>query len=207
MIGSLHGTVESVDADSVLIDVNGVGYEVRMPGSDSATLRAHHDVMVFTYLAVSQDNIALYGFLAKSSKNLFLQLQKVSGVGPKAALSLLSALPPESLLKAITNQDVAALTKAQGIGKKGAQKIILELSGKMAALESEKEKSAHGGPEMGLTFTREVVDGLVSLGWQQRDAESTVRVIREDAGYEGDIPEADVPNVLRKALAYLGRGK
>ncbi|MCI1984045.1 MAG: Holliday junction branch migration protein RuvA [Bifidobacteriaceae bacterium] len=207
MIGSLRGTVDSVDADSVLIDVNGVGYEVRMPGSDSATLRAHHDVTVFTYLAVSQDNIALYGFLAKSSKNLFLQLQKVSGVGPKAALSLLSALPPEALLKAITSQDVTALTKAQGIGKKGAQKIILELSGKMAALESQKAAGSDGSFGTGLPYAREVVDGLVSLGWQQRDADTAVRAIRDDAGYEGDIPEDEVPTVLRKALAYLGKGK
>lgn len=207
MIGSLHGTVESVDADSVLVDVNGVGYEVHMPQGDSATLRAHHDLTVFTHLAISQDNVALYGFLSKTSKSLFLQLQKVSGVGPKAALSLLSALPPDSLLKAITNQDVSALTKAQGIGKKGAQKIILELSGTMAAIESERTAGKQSGAVSGLTFAQEVVDGLISLGWQQRDAEKAVQSVREDMGYDADIPEDDVPQVLRKSLAYLGKGK
>jgi Holliday junction DNA helicase RuvA len=122
-------------------------------------------------------------------------------------LSLLSALPPEALLKAITSQDVTALTKAQGIGKKGAQKIILELSGKMAALESQKAAGSDGSFGTGLPYAREVVDGLVSLGWQQRDADTAVRAIRDDAGYEGDIPEDEVPTVLRKALAYLGKGK
>jgi Holliday junction DNA helicase RuvA len=206
MIGLLQGTVESVESDSVLIEVGGVGYEVHMPSGDAATLRAHHDVTVFTHLSVSQDNIALFGFLTKTSKTLFLQLQKVSGVGPKAALSLLSALPPESLLKAITNQDVTALTKAPGIGKKGAQKIILELSGKMAALESSKS----AGPtytQQGLVFTQEVIDGLVSLGWQQRDAEAAVNSVRDADGYEEDVPQDDVPTVLRKSLAYLGRRK
>jgi Holliday junction DNA helicase RuvA len=206
MIGLLQGTVESVESDSVLIEVGGVGYEVHMPSGDAATLRAHHDVTVFTHLSVSQDNIALFGFLTKTSKTLFLQLQKVSGVGPKAALSLISALPPESLLKAITNQDVTALTKAPGIGKKGAQKIILELSGKMAALESSKST----GPtytQQGLVFTQEVIDGLVSLGWQQRDAEAAVNSVRDADGYEEDVPQDDVPTVLRKSLAYLGRRK
>jgi Holliday junction DNA helicase RuvA len=205
MIGSLHGTVESIETDAVLIDVNGIGYDVHMPGGDAATLRSNREVTVYTHLAVSQDNISLFGFLSKASKTLFLQLQKVSGVGPKAALSLLSALPPESLLKAITNQDVAALTKAPGIGKKGAQKIILELSGKMTALEAEKSSAASVLDSL-QPHTREVVEGLVSLGWQQRDAQVAVDAIRADAGYEADIPPEDVPTVLRKSLAYMGKG-
>ena len=205
MIGSLHGTVESIETDAVLIDVNGIGYDVHMPGGDVATLRSNREVTVYTHLAVSQDNISLFGFLSKASKTLFLQLQKVSGVGPKAALSLLSALPPESLLKAITNQDVTALTKAPGIGKKGAQKIILELSGKMTALEAEKSSAASVLDSL-QPHTREVVEGLVSLGWQQRDAQVAVDAIRADAGYEADIPAEDVPTVLRKSLAYMGKG-
>lgn len=205
MIGSLRGTVASIDANSVIIDVGGVGYEVHMPGGEVSSLRSNHEVTVYTHLAISQDAVALYGFTSKTSKSLFLQLQKVSGVGPKAALSLLSALPSEALLKAISQQDVSALTKAPGIGKKGAQKIILELSGKMASLEQPQ------GPlsfkQQSMPHIMEISQGLVSLGWQQRDADEAVAAICDERGYEADVPREDISNVLRQALAYLGKGK
>lgn len=203
MIGSLRGMVASVDAGSVLIDVHGVGFEVHMPGSELSALRPHHEVTLYTYLAVSQDAISLYGFTSKSAKALFLQLQKVSGVGPKAALSLLSTLPAEPLLKAISQQDVAALTKAPGIGKKGAQKIILELSGKMASMDLQGNTAS---PRQAKPRVSEITQGLVSLGWQQRDAEEAVAFICSQQGYEEDVPREDVSKVLRQALAYLGKG-
>lgn len=207
MIGSLSGEVASIETSSILLDVSGVGYEVHMTGSDISTLRLGREITIFTHLALSQDAIALYGFIAKQSKTLFLQLQKVSGVGPKAALSLLSVLPGESLLKAITHQDVSALTKAPGIGKKGAQKIILELSGSMAQLEEDSVRGKNGEAVTTEPHAHEVVEGLISLGWQQRDAQEAVRAIRAERETAGDFERDDIPDVLRAALAYLGKGK
>lgn len=129
MIGSLRGTVEVVDTTQAVIEVGSVGYEVRMPSADLSRLHTGQETHVWTYLNVSQDAITLYGFLDSSSKKMFLQLIKVSGVGPKVALSLLSTLSPNDLAKAVADNDAAALAKAPGIGKKGAQKIILELKG------------------------------------------------------------------------------
>ena len=99
MIGMLRGHVESVDAVSAIIEVGGVGYEVRMPSADLASMHAGQEIKVYTSLNVSQDAITLFGFGTLASKRMFLQLQKVSGIGPKVALSLLSTLPPDRLAR------------------------------------------------------------------------------------------------------------
>ena len=112
MIGMLHGQVDFIDAASAIIEVGGVGYETRMPSADLASMHAGQTVKVYTSLNVSQDAITLYGFSSLASKRMFLQLQKVSGIGPKVALSLLSTLPPERLAKAVADGDATALAKA-----------------------------------------------------------------------------------------------
>ena len=116
MIGMLHGQVDFIDAASAIIEVGGVGYETRMPSADLASMHAGQTVKVYTSLNVSQDAITLYGFSSLASKRMFLQLQKVSGIGPKVALSLLSTLPPERLAKAVADGDATALAKAPGRG-------------------------------------------------------------------------------------------
>ena len=126
MIGMLTGRVESVETDTALIDVGGVGYEVRMSATDLSRLHAGQDTRVFTYMNLSQDAITLHGFLDRDAKKTFLQLIKVSGIGPKVAQSLLSTLTPSQLAHAIADNDATALAKAPGLGKKGAQKIILD---------------------------------------------------------------------------------
>ena len=208
MIGMLTGRVESVDADSAVIDVGGVGYEVRMPSADLSRIHSGQETRVHTYLNVSQDAITLHGFLDAASKKTFLQLIKVSGIGPKVAQSLLSTLTPAQLAKAIADNDATALAKAPGLGKKGAQKIILELKGSIdlsqiegAAVtqdmaSSEEDAGAH-----------QVVEGLMSLGWRQQDAEQAVAEACHDNEIETPIAAADVPRVLRLALALMDRGR
>lgn len=207
MIGSLRGMVETVDASSVLIEVGGVGYEVRMPSADLSRVHGGLEAKVYTYLNVSQDAITLYGFLEPAAKRTFLQLLKVSGIGPKVALSLLSTLNPNQLAKAIADNDAAALAKAPGLGKKGAQKIILELKGSidLEALEETGAAVTTAQPEDKGALT--VVEGLMSLGWREQDAEHAVRVACEDNGIATPIAESDVPKVLRLALASLDRGR
>ena len=108
MIGMLHGQVDFIDAASAIIEVGGVGYETRMPSADLASMHAGQTVKVYTSLNVSQDAITLYGFSSLASKRMFLQLQKVSGIGPKVALSMLSTLPPERLAKAVAEKHISS---------------------------------------------------------------------------------------------------
>lgn len=199
MIAQLKGTVVEVDHEMAVVDVSGIGFAVRMSASDLSRLRSGCDATVFTHLAISQDAVSLYGFLDKRARDFFLDLQKVSGVGPKAALALLSVMTVDQLLTAIDKQDVAALTKAKGVGKRGAQKVILELSGKIADL-SQQEKAAAIPHNMG-----QVIDGLVSLGWQESQARPAVDEVMEDQRIEGDIPQDRIADVLRRSLALLGR--
>ena len=205
MIGLLNGHVESVDADAALISVGGVGYEVRMPAADLSALHAGQETRVFTSLNVSQDAVTLYGFLTQASKRMFLQLQKVSGIGPKVALTLLSTLPPDRLARAVADGDAAALAKAPGLGKKGAQKIILELKGSIDL--SQIEGSSAPAAAQVDTGSMQVVEGLMSLGWRQQDAEHAVHEVCVEEHIETPLTNQDIPRVLKLALSALDRGR
>lgn len=205
MIGMLHGQVDSIDAASAIIEVGGVGYETRMPSADLTSMHAGQTVKVYTSLNVSQDAITLYGFSSLASKRMFLQLQKVSGIGPKVALSLLSTLPPERLARAVADGDATALAKAPGLGKKGAQKIILELKGSIDLSQIEGASPETRSTED--TGSEQVVEGLMSLGWRQQDAVHAVQEVCESNHIDIPLGDDDVPRVLRLALASLDRGR
>lgn len=205
MIGMLRGHVESVDAASAIIEVGGVGYEVRMPSADLASMHAGQEIKVYTSLNVSQDAITLFGFGTLASKRMFLQLQKVSGIGPKVALSLLSTLPPDRLARAVADGDTTALAKAPGLGKKGAQKIILELKGSIDLSQIEGSSATASTPED--TGAEQVVEGLMSLGWHQQDAVHAVQTVCADNQIETPLNAEDVPRVLKLALTSLDRGR
>lgn len=205
MIGMLHGRVDSVDAVSAIIEVGGVGYDVRMPSTDLASMHVGQDIRIYTSLSISQDAITLYGFGAQASKRMFLQLQKVSGIGPKVALSLLSTLSPERLARAVADGDAAVLSKAPGLGKKGAQKIILELKGSIDL--SQIEGTAAGNSVPGDTGSEQVIEGLMSLGWRQQDATHAVEEVCAGNHIETPLSDGDIPRVLKLALTSLDRGR
>lgn len=199
----LTGRVSAIEAGCAVIDVSGVGYEVRMPQSDLGSMRSESTVTVFTSLNISQDSVTLYGFLSRSSKSLFIQLQKVSGIGPRVALSILSTLTPDQLAQAVADGDSTALSQSPGLGKKGAQKIILELSGKLdisSIGSTQSRKDIDSG-------SRQVVEGLVSLGWQQHDAEQAVNKVCKENDFPMPLSKQDVPKVLKQALTLLDRGR
>lgn len=205
MIGSLRGAVEVVSTTQAVIEVGNVGYEVRMPAADLSRMHTGQEVHVWTYLNVSQDAITLYGFLDQAAKRMFLQLIKVSGVGPKVALSLLSTLSPNDLARAVADNDATALSKAPGIGKKGAQKIILELKGSIDLEDlGQKEPQAQTTKDTGAI---QVAEGLMSLGWHQQDAQYAVQAACESNGIALPLSQEDVPRVLRLALTSLDRGR
>lgn len=202
MIAQLEGTIADISSDSAVISASGIGFAVHMSSPDIARLHIGSHARIYTHLVVSQDAVSLYGFCDKRAKDLFLNLQKVSGVGPKAALAFLSALSVDQLIDAISNQDVTALTRAKGVGKRVAQKVILELSGKIATVNEEKV-SVQTVPRN----IAHVIDGLVSLGWHSDEVRAAVDEVTTDLVDKstGDIPDDQVPQVLRAALTTLGR--
>lgn len=207
MIGMLVGQVASVDARTVLIVVSGVGYETYMPSQDLSSLHEGQEVRVYTSMQVSQDSITLYAFTTQAAKRMFLQVQKVSGIGPKVALSILSTLNVDRLLKAISEGDVTALSSAPGLGKKGAQKIILELKGSIDLNSLSADVSDASSGKTIDTGISAVIDGLVSLGWRQSDAQKAVEQVCAENNIVAPVTEADMPNVLRMALTLLDRGR
>ncbi|KAA8826167.1 Holliday junction branch migration protein RuvA [Bifidobacterium reuteri] len=209
MIGMLTGRVESVESDIALIDVSGVGYEVRMSSTDLGRLHAGQETRVYTYMNISQDAVSLHGFLDRDAKMTFLQLIKVSGIGPKVAQSLLSTLTPIQLVKAIADNDATALAKAPGLGKKGAQKIILELKGSidLNTIEDESVPTASSSRATVDNGSEQVVEGLMSLGWRQQDAQQAVAEAIADNDIATPLSDDDVPRVLRFALTLMDRGR
>ncbi|PNP89778.1 Holliday junction branch migration protein RuvA [Gardnerella sp. DNF00502] len=209
MIGMLVGQVVSVDSRTALILVSSVGYETYMSSQDLSSLHEGQEVRVYTSMQVSQDAITLYGFTSQAAKRMFLQVQKVSGIGPKVALSLLSTLNVDRLVKAIADGDVTSLSAAPGLGKKGAQKIILELKGSLdsALFASDNSDTSKLQNKNVDSAKQSVIYGLVSLGWRQVDAQKAVEQVCAENNIVAPITEADMPNVLRMALTLLDRGR
>ncbi len=212
MIGMLVGQVVSVDSRTALILVSSVGYETYMSSQDLSSLHEGQEVRVYTSMQVSQDAITLYGFTSQAAKRMFLQVQKVSGIGPKVALSLLSTLNVDRLVKAIADGDVTSLSSAPGLGKKGAQKIILELKGSLdsalfASDNSDTSDTSKLQNKNVDSAKQSVIYGLVSLGWRQVDAQKAVEQVCAENNIVAPITEADMPNVLRMALTLLDRGR
>ena len=140
---------------------------------------------------------------------MFLQVQKVSGIGPKVALSLLSTLNVDRLLQAISEGDVTTLSSAPGLGKKGAQKIILELKGSLDSeiLTNTDSSSVKSQQKISDTSVQSVVEGLVSLGWKQADAQRAVEHVCEKCNFSMPLSDSDMSDILRKALVSLDRGR
>ena len=191
MIGYLRGKVLSLFPESVLLDVNGVGYEVMCSGAAFANLsgvKKGEEGELYTYLQVSEQGIALYGFADLKEKELFLRLTSVQGVGAKLAIAALSAMRPADLTEAIYTADVKRLTAVKGLGKKTAERIVLELHGKISA----DEILGEAGEERPAAPVRSQADddavaALMNLGFTRQ--ESTRAVERAKAAGAGTIEE------------------
>lgn len=172
MIGFLRGQVAALKADYCLLDVNGVGYRVFVAGSTRNKLRLKDEAQLFTYMNVYQDGITLYGFASEEEYDIFQLLIGVSGIGPKVALGILSAITVESLCKAIQNKQATVLTKLPGIGKKSAERLILELKDKVAFAAADDVEEILTldleGPT-GDDMMSEAQAALVALGYSQAE--------------------------------------
>ena len=172
MIGFLRGQVATLKTDYCLLDVNGVGYRVFVAGSTRNKLRLKEEAQLFTYMNVYQDGITLYGFASEEEYDIFQLLIGVSGIGPKVALGILSAITVESLCKAIQNKQGTVLTKLPGIGKKSAERLILELKDKVAFAAADDVEEIltldMEGP-VGDDMMSEAQAALVALGYSQAE--------------------------------------
>ena len=185
MIGYLRGKVAYVSPEYVLLDVNGVGYEVVCSGAAFSRLsgvKKGEDGEVYTYLKVGEDGVALYGFSDPKEKALFLRLTTVQGVGAKSAIGILSALRPEELMQAIATADVKRLTAVKGLGKKTAERLVLELHGKISVDELVEGGSEPATKSMKISREDEdAVSALMGLGFTRQESARAVERAK-DAG-------------------------
>lgn len=207
MISFLSGPVAAVAPDGAVIDVGGVGMAVQCTPATLAGLRVGEQARVATSLVVREDSLTLFGFADDDERAVFELVQTASGVGPRLALAMLAVHQPNSLRRAVTTGDVAALTKVPGIGKKGAQRIVLELKDRLGApTDGDLGTPAAGPGAVAAPWRDQVQAGLVNLGWSARDADAAVDAVAPEADAmvaEGGTP--DVAALLRAALKRLSR--
>jgi Holliday junction DNA helicase RuvA len=206
MIAHVRGTVAAVAPDGAVIEVGGVGMRVQCTPGTLATLRPGEPAQVATSLVVREDSLTLYGFGSDDERNVFEMLQTASGVGPRLALAMLAVHTPDALRRAVSTEDLAALTMVPGIGKKGAERIVLELRDRLGP----PGESAAGGllgarPQRVAQWRDQVQSGLVNLGWQARDADQAIAALEEDGTIVANGEPVDVAVVLRAALRKLSR--
>jgi Holliday junction DNA helicase RuvA len=202
MIDRVRGEVVALGADHLSVDLGPVALRILVPPQVSADVRVGNEVALHTALVVREDGWTLYGFIDAEHCQVFEQVQTVSGIGPRIALALLSVLGPDDLRRAIEAEDLATLTKVPGIGKKGAQRIALELKDRLGPPVSSTSAASTRRDE---SWRVSVTAGLTSLGWNAREAET---VVDQLAGRLGDITDKDNPDVgllLKAALRSLDR--
>ncbi|ATQ27664.1 ATP-dependent DNA helicase RuvA [Rhodococcus ruber Chol-4] len=197
MIASVRGEVLEIALDHVVIESAGVGYRIHATPATLATLRRGEDTRLVTAMIVREDSMTLYGFPDPDARDLFGLLQTVSGVGPRLAMATLAVLDPDSLRAALADGNTAALTRVPGIGKRGAERMVVELRDKVAAYAGASAPTAVVGSPM----RDQVVEALVGLGFPVKQAEQST-----DTVLAGD-PHADTSTALRSALALLGKSR
>jgi holliday junction DNA helicase RuvA len=201
VIAFVQGRVCAVALDSAVVEVGGVGVQVLCTPSTLATLRTGEQARLPTSMVVREDSLTLFGFADDDERALFELLQTASGVGPKLAQAMLAVHGPDQLRRAVARDDLAALTKVPGIGRKGAQRIVLELKDRIGA--GAPDSADAGAPTAGgpaPQWRDQVHQALLGLGWPARDAESAVGAVADQAG---DSPDVSV--LLRAALRTLAK--
>jgi Holliday junction DNA helicase RuvA len=200
MIASLSGTVLTVGLDSLVLAVGGVGMLVHTTPGTAAALRTGQAADLATTLVVREDSLTLYGFASPDEKSVFETVQTVSGVGPRLALAMLAVHSPDALRAAIAREDLAALTKVPGIGKKGAERLVLELRDKLGVIVGEGAEHAAEPAGADEAWRGQVREALVGLGWNVKQADAALDKVAPQAA-DG----AGVSALLRSALQELGR--
>ena len=198
MIAHVKGPVAAITVTSAVIEVGGVGLQVFCTPATIAGLRIGQPATLFTSMVVREDSLTVYGFGDADGREMFELVQTASGVGPKVAQAMLAVLDPERIRQAIAAGEVSTLTTVPGIGRKGAERIILELKDRVGPATSSSH-TAGGGVWRG-----QVHEALTGLGWSAKDADAAIDATAAELP-EGTDP--DVSTVLRDALRTLGKGR
>lgn len=202
MIGFVRGIVSHIFAGSCFIDVHGVGYRLYISGSTRDALVEGTEVLLYTHMSVREDAIQLYGFASQDEYDLFMLLISVSGIGPKVGLGILSGLSVDGIKVAIMNGELTTLTKLPGIGKKSAERLVLELKDKIGKFTTAPSSvaTASVSPTINrLGVAGEVAQALIALGY--KESEFTEVLTQLDDGQQ------DVSTLLRQVLSELGKGR
>ena len=203
MITFLNGKLTSALPTQAIVDVNGVGYEVFIPLSSYDKLpTVGQPIRILTHLAVREDAHVLYGFMSAAERDLFrLLVNNVSGIGPKLALAVLSGMSVNNFKAAVVNSDVVSLAKISGLGKKTAERIVLELKDKLGVAAAWEAASATHAPTPEQERANEAVLALIALGYKQIDAHKTVRELQQ----RGEARSAE--DLLKLALKKMAAGR
>ena len=201
MIAYIRGRVLGITPETAIIDVNGIGYEIYCSGSAFRKMTVGEVTELYTYLQVKEDGITLFGFATPKEKDLFLKITSVSGVGPKLGISVLTGLSADELTAAIATADVKRLSAAKGMGKKTAEKIVLELHGKISAAEimSVSEDAFPAKAPAAPTLNaqdEEAVAALMGLGFSKNESMQAVQRARENGAKTTE-------EIIRKALSGM----
>jgi len=198
MIASVHGVVAALSPDCAVVEVGGVGLAVHCTPGTLAGLRVGTPARLATSLVVREESLTLYGFADDEEKHLFELLQTASGVGPRLAQAVLAVHPPDVVRKAIANADTATLTRVPGIGKKGAERLVLELRDRIGPVPVGADGTTG---VVGAAWPEQVRQALVGLGWTAAQADQAVAAVAETV--DGAPPP--VPVLLKQAIRLLGK--
>jgi holliday junction DNA helicase RuvA len=202
MIASVRGVVAALGPDGAVVEVGGVGLAVSCSPGTLARLRLGETARLATSLIVREDSLTLYGFADDDERALFELLQTANGVGPKLAQTMLAVHPPRELRRAIATSDLTTLIAVPGIGRKGAERIVLELRDRIGAIDGSDSSAYAGGVAAVAPWRDQLAHALAGLGFSGKEAGDAIEVVA------GDLPEGespDVPALLRRSIQLLGR--
>jgi Holliday junction DNA helicase RuvA len=197
MISLLSGTVRSINPDRIVVEVGGFGLTVLVTPATTTQVTLGSQIQLFTSLVVREDSLTLFGFINEESRALFELVQTVSGIGPKVALSILGALTPEDLGRAIAQEDIASIEKVPGIGRKGAQRLILELKGKLSDLSTAAQYKGHQP-----AWREQLASALVSLGFSPKESDAAISNVVSSLQADGvQASKLELSELLKLSLA------
>ena len=195
MIGSLIGLIKEKTPSAILLEVNGIGYEISIPLSTSFQLpKVGESAFLLTHLVVREDQHSLYGFATEEERKLFRALIKISGVGAKLAITILSGTNVTGFIKSVVNEDIDALVHLPGIGKKTAERLVVEMKDKISEISDEQQNLQDSGVNSAVA---EAINALVNLGYKTKDAKNILDKI--------DSEELSVEDLIRQALKSLNK--
>jgi len=201
MIATITGEIKAISLDRAVVEVGGVGLSVNLTQNAAIHLNLGTVVTFHTSLVVREESLTLYGFLTFESKQLFEQVQTVSGIGPKVALAILGSLSPAELASAITTENIATIERVPGIGRKGAQRLILELKGKLSDLSEGGRVNSHQP-----VWREQLTNALISLGFAPKDSDRAITTVVNELQGDGIEPaDLEMSELLKRALQSGGR--